>query len=201
MWVEVSKSIGSTVAANEGTGHSRVSPDQGFDLLSNRRRRYALHHLYRTEHQTAEIGELSEHVAAWENDVTVSDVTSAERKRVYTSLQQLHLPRMDEMNVVEFDDRSGTVELGPAADDLDVYLEVVGGRGVPWSQFYLALALVNVGIVAAVTVGAPPLTSLPGSAWAVFTATTFLLSAGVHSYYNHTEMQLRASERPPELDG
>ena len=196
----MSKSVESRASAGIEPDDPGVSPDQGFDLLSNHRRRYTLHHLTRTERQTAEIGELSERIAAWENDVHVRNVSSAERKRVYTSLQQVHLPRMDEMDVVDFDDRSGTVELGPAAEDLDVYLEVVTGGDIPWSQFYLGLAAVNVALLVAVAVGAQPLTLLPDLAWAVFTATTFLISAGVHCYYNHTEMQLRANERPPELE-
>lgn len=196
----MSKSVESAAPSGIAPDSPDVPPDQGFDLLSNHRRRYALHHLSRTECQKSDIGELSEQIAAWENGVTVRDVSSAERKRVYTSLQQLHLPRLEEMDVVEFDDRSGTVELGPAADDLDVYLEVVQGRDVPWSQFYLGLAAVNAALLVAVGAGVRPLALLPDIAWAAFMATSFLLAAAFHTYYNHTEMHLPANDRPPELD-
>ena len=48
---------------NDGPGE--LGQTKAFELLGNDRRRYALHHLMRTE--SAEIGELAEHVAAWEN--------------------------------------------------------------------------------------------------------------------------------------
>lgn len=186
----------SRTRSDESTGD--VSYDDGFQLLSNHRRRYALQYLYRNG-ESATLGELAERIAAWENDIRVGEVSSSERKRVYTSLQQIHLPRMDDMDVVEYDDRSGTVELGPAADDLDVYMEIVAGRDVPWSQFYLGLGVVNTVLlgVVAFDVVAHPLTD---GAWGLFAATTVLVASVVHTYYNRTEMRLQVRDVPPEVD-
>lgn len=181
------------------TTGERLTEDEGFDLLSNHRRRYALHYI-RTNDQRATLGELSEQVAAWENGIDLVEISSTERKRVYTSLQQVHLPRMDEMDIVEFDDRAGVVELGPAAEDLDVYLEVVRGADVPWSQFYVGLAAVNVSLLAAVGVGVAPLSAVPDLGWALFTATTFLVAAVCHHCVTRWEMLLGADESPPEVD-
>ena len=174
-----------------------LSTDETFELLSNHRRRYTLHHLYDVE--DADIGDLSRQIAAWENDTTPAEVTSAERKRVYTSLQQFHLPKLDEKGVVEYDERAGEVELAGLADDLDVYLEIVEGQDIPWSQYYLALAAVNAGLLAAVAAGAWPFVLLPGFAWGVFAVTTFTISAAVHTYYNRS-MRLGRGDRPPEYE-
>ena len=175
-----------------------ITYDDCFDLLSNHRRRYTLHYLERNDKQ-AQLGELSEQIAAWENEISQDEVSYDERKRVYTSLQQVHLPRMDEMGVVIFDDREGVVEVGPRAEELDIYLEVVSGSDISWSTFYLLLAIMNIGVISAVGVGVPGTGSIPTLGWAMFAVTTFLVAALAHLYYTRTEMRIGSSEEPPEL--
>jgi hypothetical protein len=174
-----------------------VTTDDAFELLSNHRRRFALHHL-KYNGPSAELGELADQIASWETGQPVPGVGSDERKRVYTSLQQFHLPKLEENGIIEYDDRAGTVELTESAEDLDVYLEVVQGRDSPWSQYYLWLAGVNAGLIAAVFAGAWPLTVLPDIAWAVFVVVTFVISALFHLYHT-SEMRLGSAEEPPEL--
>jgi len=177
-----------------------LSRDETFEILSNHRRRFALHHLQQNGDQ-AQLGELSEHVAAWENDIDVQEVSSTERKRVYTSLQQFHLPKMDETGVVEFDSREGVVELTDAAEGVDIYLEVVDDNDVPWSQYYLALAAVNLGVLVGALAGIYPFTIVPAAGLALFVVTTFFVSAIVHTYFSRTEMRLGDSDTPPEVEG
>lgn len=175
-----------------------LSQDDRFDLLSNHRRRYALHYI-KHNGDRATLGELSDQIAAWENEIELEEVGYDERKRVYTSLQQVHLPRMDETGVVEFDDREGAVEIGPAAADLDVYLEVVEGRDVPWSGFYLGLSGLDLLVLAAYAVGVPVVSAVPAIGLAVFVVTTFLVASLAHLYVTRTEMRLGEGEQPPEL--
>jgi DNA-binding transcriptional ArsR family regulator len=188
---------GSDAEPTEEGGADSVSTDEIFELLSNKRRRFTLHYLKHGD-ERAELGELSEYVASWENETTVQEVDSAARKRVYTSLQSHHLPKMDELGIVDYDDRAGVVELDESADDLDVYLEVVEGRDVPWSQYYLGLAAVDAGLVAAAAVNAWPFGALPDVAWAAFVVTTLLVSAAVHMYHDSTQ-RLGEHEKPPEI--
>lgn len=194
----MSKAIETSVPTQNGTGEA-LSDDNWFDILSNHRRRYVLHHLQGNGEQTT-LGELSEQVAAWENDTDVENVSATQRKRAYTSLQQVHLPRMDELDIVEYDDRAGTVELGPAGEDLDIYLEVVQGNDIPWSEFYVGLAMVNLGLLTAVAVDTVPLTAIPDLGWAVFSTTTFLVTAVCHFCLNRREMLLGREEAPPDTD-
>lgn len=174
-----------------------VTTDEVFELLSNQRRRFALHYLKHRD-ETAQLGELSEHVASWENGTELHEVDSAERKRVYTSLQSHHLPKMDEQGVVDYDDRAGVVELEASAEDLDVYLEVVSDKDIPWSQYYLGLGAVNAALVAAASINVWPTTLLPDVAWAAFVVTTVLVSAAVHTYHDSAQ-RLGDQEEPPEL--
>jgi hypothetical protein len=208
-----------------GTSGSReeLTRDEIFDVLSNSRRRYALHHLRRraNEHDGNGIGiangrwsgngtgagngngrevalsDLAEQVAAWETGRTVEDLSAAERKRVYTSLQQFHLPRLDEQGIVEYDHRAGVVSLGTAMADVDVYLDVVPRKDIPWSLYYLGLSAVSVVLVGGVALGVPPFDLLGPSVWGVFLATTLLVSSLVH-FYDTRRMKLGASDVPPE---
>lgn len=182
----------------ESIADDHITHDECFDLLSNHRRRYALHYLQQNG-SAATLGELSEHVAAWENETAVDDLSYDERKRVYTSLQQVHLPRMDEADVVRFDDREGVIEIGPAADDLDVYLEIVQGRDVPWSVFYFGLAVMNALVVGAFAIGLWPVALLPEIGLSVFVVTAFLVVSLAHLYITRAEMRLGDGETPPGL--
>lgn len=189
-----------TISQSEGANPDsgpQISYDDCFDLLSNHRRRYTLHYLEQNGDR-AQLGELSEKIAAWENGVAREEVSYDERKRVYTSLQQVHLPRMDQMGVVEFDDRQGLVTVGPAAEELDIYLEVVGERDVPWSVLYLGLAVVNLVVLGAVAAGFPGTGFVPSIGWALFAVTTFLVASLGHLYLSR-EMRIDAHEKPPEL--
>jgi len=189
--------VGAT-AETEQEAQQEVSYDETFDLLSNHRRRYTLHYL-KSNGEHAEIGQLSDYVAAWENDIPPNEVSYDQRKRVYTSLQQVHLPRMDKMGVVNFDDREGVIELTPAAQELDIYLEIVDKRDVPWSVLYLTLAAINGVVLTAAALGLPGLTAVPGLGWALFTVTTFVVVSVAHLYISRQEMKLGGTEKPPEL--
>ena len=91
-----------------------------------------------------ELGDLAEHVAAWELEKDVAAITSTERRRVYTSLQQTHLDKLEEAGIIECDRK--TIEPTERLEDLEFYLEVVPEDEIPWAQYYLGLA--GVGSVA-----------------------------------------------------
>ena len=191
---------GMTATSTEDEGPSgsetAISYDECFELLSNHRRRYVLHYL-KQNGESATLSDLAEQIAAWENGVGIEELNYDQRKRVYTSLQQVHLPRMDDAHVVEFDDQSGAIEIGPAAADLDIYLDVVEDRNIPWSWLYLGLAVVDVVVVGSFAAGLPPVAALPELAVPLFVATSFLVTSVVHLYVARSEMQLGGSTKPP----
>lgn len=84
--------------------------DERFEILKNERRRFVLEYLSSAE-QPVELSELADHLAAIENDSTVEAITSSERKRVYVALYQFHLPKMDRMDVIDYDKDRGKVAL------------------------------------------------------------------------------------------
>ncbi|QGA82407.1 hypothetical protein [Halomicrobium sp. LC1Hm] len=114
--------------------------DRVFELLKNQRRREVLRYLEAAEDETVSLSDLAEHIAAIENDTTVQAISSSERKRVYVGLYQCHLPKMDDMNVVAFDQNRGTISLGPNADQLEEFLDIGDDEGRPWPRYYAGLA-------------------------------------------------------------
>lgn len=180
-----------------GSSTDTLSRDDVFDVLSNRRRRYMLHYLQQNG-EVASLGEVAEKVAAWENGTAVEDVTSDQRKRVYTSLQQFHLPKMDEHGVVEFDRRAGAIELSEAAGDVDIYLEVIDEYDVPWSYYYLGLTAVGTLLVGLSILGIEPLASIPEGSWIAFLLVTFGVSAVVHTVVSRG-MRLGTDGPPPDV--
>ncbi|GAA0536409.1 hypothetical protein ABNG02_11870 [Halorubrum ejinorense] len=175
-----------------------ISEDELYTVLANQRRRFAVHLLKRESDGALEIGEMAEQIAAWENDVEVAEITGSDRKRVYTALQQSHLPKMDDAGVVEFNKDRGIVEPTPALADMDVYMDVVEGREIPWSQYYLGLSGVASALTAAVWLGAWPFVLLPEMAWTVAIVVAFAFSAATHYYYT-AEMKVGQEDEPPEL--
>jgi len=185
------------VGVRDSEANDHVPEGELFDALSNRRRRYALEALMGTD--GIELGGLAEQVAAWELEKEIAAVDSTERKRVYTSLQQSHLPRLDDAGLVRFDKRAGFVEPTPGLEECEVYLDVVRGNDIPWSEYYLGLAAVFGALAAAVAVNAYPFVLLPDIAWLAASAVTLAVSAVYHNYYA-TRSRLGRGETPVEMD-
>ena len=173
-----------------------VSEDEVFEVLANRRRRHTLHAIAGEENRTHELGELSERVAAWENEIDVAEVSYDERKRVYTALQQSHLPRLDEAGLVEFDKDRGVVEPTPALADVDLYLDVVRGKEIPWNEYYLGLSAFSLVVLAALWTDLLPTDGVPLLAYPTVLVAMFAVSAGYHAYVNR-KYRFRNLERPP----
>lgn len=135
-----SNTDGGVVADEEGVDSLHLNSI--FDILKNQRRRRVIQYLNGRDGPVA-IGDLSEHIAALENDTTASALTSQERKRVYVGLYQSHLPKMDDAGVVAFNKPRGVVRLGPNASQLRPYLDHTQPRRDTWARYYLMLASVG----------------------------------------------------------
>jgi len=182
---------------NRETNQPGVSTDDLFDVLSNPRRRYAVH-LLKHHEQNVALGTMATQIAAWENDIDIAEVNGTERKRVYTALQQSHLPKMDQLGVVNFNKRCGTVEPTPSLEEVDLYLDVVKDNEIPWSEYYLGLSGVSAALVAAIWMNAWPFTLVSEIAWMAFIVGAFVFSAAAHKYYSG-RMEVGKTEKPPEI--
>ena len=109
---------------------SPLDKDALFHILQNGRRRAVLRYLLaHNDRETFKIGDIAEAVAAWETDLTIQEVTASQRKRVYVSLYQHHLPKLASHGVIEYDSSRGTVDPTPRIDRFEPYLDA--GSCVP----------------------------------------------------------------------
>ena len=126
---------------SRGQESTPIPTDAVFEILKNERRRMTLRYLLRRDEEV-KIGELSEHIAAEENDTTPARLSSTERKRAYIGLYQCHLPKMDDYGVVAYNSDRGLIRLGPNVSQVEHLLDQPT-TDRPWSQYYLALAAAN----------------------------------------------------------
>lgn len=180
-----------------GTESEAVSNDQLYDLLADTRRRYALHYLKQSA-EPVDVGELAEHVAAWENDKPVEELSSQDRKRVYISLYQSHLPTLDENGLVDYDDDRGRVELTETMADVDIYMEIVPDESIPWSYFYVGLSVASFLALGLVVGDVSVFETVPEAALAGVVVLVFSMSALVQTY-ERRRSRIGDDGPPPDL--
>lgn len=139
---------GSEDALDEGEIH---------DVLRNARRRLTIKAL-RDSDGSSTVRELSEEVAARETGETPPP--RKKRQSVYVSLHQTHLPKLDELGIVEYDGDSKEVALKDRVEEIEVYMEVVPRYGLSWGELYFGLALLGILTIVAVLVGVPGISSV-----------------------------------------
>lgn len=105
--------------SSESATGGELSEDLIFDLLSAGRRRAVLRHL---EHELDEVSfsDLTEAVAIKEG--LPADGTPDDYKKVYVSLYQTHVPKLEQAGVIEYDRDENTVSLTEKADPVLAYL-------------------------------------------------------------------------------
>ncbi|WP_136361823.1 DUF7344 domain-containing protein [Halobellus limi] len=109
-----------------------------------------------------DIGTLSTRIAARENDVDPAAVTHRQRKSVYTSLHQNHLPKLADTGFVAAEREWVDIRLTDRADVLESHLRPTDQS--PRSYWPVALAT---GICTTAAVALFPGSTLPGVAGAV----------------------------------
>jgi len=101
-----------------------------------------------------EFSELANELAAWENGVDVDEITERQRKRVYVSLYQTHIPKLEEAGIVSYDADSGEVRLRSRMRRLSPHLET-DEREFPWQLLFLGLSAASLLFYLAVLGGVP----------------------------------------------
>lgn len=174
-----------------------ISTDQLFFTLSNERRRAVLSYL-RDNGGHAGMRELVRAVAAEERGVDPSDVTYDQRKSVYVSLRQTHLPKMDSLGIVRFDPDAGTIDLVEGIADFDFYYEPVRTDDIDWGTFHVGLAALLGLVIGAVSFEIFPFALVPRTALPWLVVAVYALAGGVQAYLTRTR---RLSADVPWLDG
>jgi DNA-binding transcriptional ArsR family regulator len=139
---------------------TELSRDQIFELLSNPRRRMVLYYL-REHGGSSTVTDLTREIASLEYDIPADELTRQQRKRIYVSLYQTHIPKLAEDGVIDYDEDSNAVRLTNRANKVNTYLSAEGSNSYPWPYHYLVLAITSVALLAvSTTVDVSPVTPL-----------------------------------------
>lgn len=171
-----------------------------FEILSNERRRHVLHYLEHQDSDVVSLGELAEQVAAWEYDKSIAALTSTERKRIKNALHQFHLPKMEDCGFLEYDRNRGIIALTDVAADLEVYVEVVPRKDIPWGPYYVVLTALHIPIILGHWFAIAPFRRIPLAAILIFFVVAVSVSGLVHTYNSYSRMRLGSSSPKPEVN-
>ncbi|MDF9746000.1 DUF7344 domain-containing protein [Natrinema salsiterrestre] len=121
---------------------SELTQAKLFDVFSNARRRRTVQFLKR-QGGSCDLAPLVEQVAAWENDTDIDDVTRTQRRRVYISLYQTHLPMLEDHGIVDWDPDGHEIELLPSTERFEPYLDRHLEDRTQWHRRYAAATLLG----------------------------------------------------------
>ncbi|SEV82527.1 DUF7344 domain-containing protein [Natrinema salifodinae] len=151
-----------------------------FDVFSNARRRRTVQYLKR-QGGSCDLAPLVEQVAAWENDTNPDDVTRTQRRRVYISLYQTHLPMLEDHGIVDWDPDGHEIELLPSEERFEPYLDRHLEDRWEWHRLYAAVtALGAVGFALTWLAVGPLTTALAPIVALALCLAVLVLSAAQH---------------------
>lgn len=120
------------------------------EVLSNERRQLTIQFL-NEEGETMSVRELSERIAAFESgeDPPPRNI----RQSAYVALHQVHLPKLDNLNVVEYNDASKTVSLSSSAKRVSSYMDK--SSHTTTGEPYIVIAVVGLVLIGVIRAGFP----------------------------------------------
>ncbi|ELY67162.1 DUF7344 domain-containing protein [Natrinema versiforme] len=134
-----------------------LAESEVFHILGNDRRR-AIVQLLAEEGGQIDVSDVATEIAATESDTT--PVPNNLYKSVYVSLQQTHLPQLEEDAVIEYDSDAKTIQPGRHFDEV---LQYVDGHAADHSQvlgLHLVLCVFGLAVIALAGLNLPLASSI-----------------------------------------
>jgi hypothetical protein len=176
-----------TVEDQNADRDGELEPSQIHNVLRNDRRRRAIKHL-RDAEEPISVDVLAEHIASVETGE--SPPPRDVRKSVYVSLHQTHLPKLDELDIIDYDQREQKLALRDRAEEVEVYMEVVSEGDISWATYYLGVSVLGVVALLGVRFDMLFVSSFGMEFWAWYFVILFGLSSVYHAYTERTRQVL-----------
>lgn len=110
----------------DSPGPVHLPADTVCELISNARRRAVIKRLAVLEDDDAtNLGELARRIAGEEYDIPPEQVSQNQRKSVYISLRQNHLPKLADTEIVVWDKRSGDISRARSVDAIAALIGLI----------------------------------------------------------------------------
>lgn len=142
-----------------------IAEHEVHDILRNERRRRVLEYLIQSVGKVS-LRQLAEEIAAEETGR--SPPPKQARWSVYNSLNQTHLPMLDDRDIIDYDRDRKTIELRPEVRRLNTYLKSQSIQGLSWMEYYRALCTLAMTVVVASQLDIPVLSDMDMLIWGTF---------------------------------
>ena len=174
-----SGSVRAGVSESATEGPADLDEREIHDVLRNDRRRLALEAL-RERGGQATVRELSERLATQETgeDPPPDD----KRQSVYVTLHQTHLPKLEELSIVEYEPDEKDVTLTDRIQEVEVYMEVVPQYGLSWGEFYVGLSLLGLLSAVAAVIDVPGVSRIGLTYLVIWFFLVQMFAAAYHVY-------------------
>jgi hypothetical protein len=169
------------------------SRDTLFEVLSNSRRRYILSRV-RVADGPVELSEIAREIGAREHQVSPAALDQTDKKRVYVSLYQTHLPKLESVGLVAYDEDSKSVSVTDRTGEIDRVLGTVP-PAYRWYRVNGALSVLSGTVLTGSAFDISVLATLPPLE-AGLGVVTAIIGATILQALDWTR---RADARPPEL--
>lgn len=183
------------VQTRRNSPHSREQFFTG--VVLNRRRRYALYHLYESSGPVA-LEDLARQVAAWERVTTPEEVACEYAESVRSSLRRTHLPYLAESGFVAYDDCRDVVAGRVEDPEVAVFLANDPRTTVTWYRVYLALTAVSAVLLGLVWLDMPPFDRISPIVAAALVVGLFTI-ASLAYWYDVYRWRRQTEDRPPDF--
>lgn len=154
----------------------QLADSEVFHILGNDRRR-AIVELLAEEPGHVDVSEVATEIAAAEADT--ASVPNNLYKSVYVSLQQTHLPQLEEDEVIEYDSEAKTICCGPTFSDVVAHIDGHAENGTRVLKLNFVLGVLGLAVIALTGVELPILSSVDPVLWSVLV----LLAVAASSLY------------------
>ena len=150
-------------------------------ILANARRRETLRELG-SRPGTVTVRELAEAIA--EGESGTSPAPAKVRDSVYISLHQTHLPKLQDLGIVDYDRETRSVELLTPGRVVGQYMDVVTPTGFTWGEYYRAVGVAGLLVTTAALAGVPVVSGVDPLLWASGFLGAFAVSTAYQLWTN-----------------
>jgi len=146
-----------------------------YEVLANPRRRGTIQHLTGSAAgRTVSLRDLATAIATEETGQ--SPPPRSCRESVYNSLHQTHLPKLNELGIIEYDRETRAVRVRDSVREIDRYMELLTPYGFTWDEYYRTLGIAALVSIVASLADIPVLEAVDPLLWASGFLVVFVLS-------------------------
>lgn len=170
------------------------SARQLYDIFRNVRRRYVLYYAKQVRGPIS-VNELVEKIASWEDPLDSEGCSRERRRSIYNSLQQTHLPKLEDVGLIEYNRNKKRVTLTAHAERVEFY---PASNTAVWGTRYRLLCIFATVVVCIDILSLLPFMSFQNPVWFRGFYLLFILLT-VKRSYGHYRKKSRFRKNGPDI--